>query len=901
MKLFIKTLSMLALASLFVAGCKEQVQEEPVSIKLNKGLITNLPVGSTQTLVATVLPEGADVTVAWTSDNEDIAVVNNDGEVTGIAPGTAVITAQAKDALATCKVTVTAAKPTKIALSSSNLELPVDTQHLLEVVYIPTNAVAADLVWSSSNKKVATVENSGLVTALAEGNTTITVKCNGGMLASVCQVKVIGRNETVVIESISVQPASLNLEVGSESNLTLVVNPDNAVVENVTWTSNNASVVSVDDKGHVKALSAGDATVTVKCNNGAFSADCQVKVNAKDNPGSPDTVKVSEIQMPSTLNLKPGEEKTLDVTVLPADAENKSLKFTSDNDCVIVEEYTGKIKAVKSGTAKVTAEALDGSGVKAVCTVTVKSDSNITSVVLHTDANQSDLQVGLPLQIKTAYNPIDASPNSVSWTVDRSDLAEIDQNGQVTGKLANKNADGEWEQVTVTITADGISASMSLRVIPRQPDAIEVDMPSEGYIRVGQAWNFNPRVLPEGLGFTVYCSASLPNGRPHNEPYSAFVSDVPGEIKGIFAVSNNENLVYTSLRKEVYLQVKPYYVQTITLPQTKEVEVGGSFILTPEFTADVEGYQPTYKDVNWTSSDETKATVDENGKVTALAAGTVQITATTSNSFSVPHGQEQKSATCTLVINEATVSINVGDYYYSDGTWSSELDPSKTVIGVVFARANSASSDSLLAKDYPGCVHGLVLSIEEYVESCTTDRTWLRADLITWMDKNGYNQWSVDDKYCGYNNTQGLIALNAANVKSGDGVIHVDHIDAVLQHRQKVQSPAEASAWYMPSYLEMKELSANLDVVNASLEKIGGTTLRRTYEYVYDRHTGGDPIPTVGTAEQHYYYSNNITESTIYAYNMNTDKLVNPKVSTSPWDSVSGERTPLPVRVVLAF
>ena len=903
MRILVKTLSVLALSSLFVAGCTDPVQEEPISIKLNKGLISNLPVGSSQTLVATVLPEGADVTVAWTSDNENIAVVNNEGTVTGIAPGTAVISAQAEDAVATCKVTVTAAKPEKIALSSSNLELPVDTQHLLEVILTPSHAVAEDAVWASSNPKVAAVENSGLVTALAEGNTTITVKCNGGMLAAVCQVKVIGKNDVVVIESIAVQPTSLNLEVGDESNLELVVNPGNAAVENVVWTSSNTSVVSVDDKGHVKALAAGDATVTVKCNNGAFTADCQIKVAAKDDPtpGPSDPVKVAEIKMPSSLELNAGEEKTLEVTVLPADAENKALKFTSDNDCVTVEETSGKIKAVKAGAAKVTAEALDGSGVKAVCSVTVKASTDITSVVLHTEGNQTDLQVGLPLQMKVVYNPSDAKPNSVSWTLDRTDLAEIDQNGLVTGKFANKTSEGVWEQVNVIITADGISASMPLRVIPRQPDSIELDMPEEGYIRVGQAWNFNPRVLPEGLGYTVYCSASLPNGKPQNEAYGAFVSDIPGEIKGIFAVSNNENLVYTSHRKEISLPVKPYYVETISLPETQEVEVGGSFILNPVFTSDVAGHEPTYRDVTWTSSDETKATVDSYGKVTALAAGTVQITATTSNGYSVPSGQAQKSATCTITINEATVSINVGDYYYSDGTWSSELDPSKTVIGIVFARANSASSDALLAKDYPGCVHGLVLSTEEYVQSCTQNRTWLRADLINWMSKNGYNQWLVDDKYCGYNNTQGLIALNAANVASGDGVIHVNHIDAVLQHREKVQSPAGASAWYMPSYLEMKELSANLDAVNASLEKIGGTTLRRTYEYIYDRVTGGTPVPTVGTAEQHYYYSNNVTENTIYAYNMNTDKLVNPKVSTSPWDSVSGEQTPLPVRVVLAF
>ena len=372
-------------------------------------------------------------------------------------------------------------------------------------------------------------------------------------------------------------------------------------------------------------------------------------------------------------------------------------------------------------------------------------------------------------------------------------------------------------------------------------------------------------------------------------------------IKGIFAVSGHDNLVYDNVRKEVNLSVLPYYVETLTLPATQDVEVGSNFMLVPEFTSDVEGYEPTYKDLEWKSSDPSKATVDANGKVTALAVGKVVITATTTNGYAVPAGQAQKTASCTLNITEATLSINVGDYYYSDGTWSSELDPSKTVIGIVFARANSASSDALLAKDYPDCVHGLVLSIEEYEQSCTSNRSWLRADLINWMGEHGYNQWLVDDKYCGYNNTQGLLALNAAKVKSGGDVIHVNHVDAVLQHREKVKTPSGASAWYMPSYMEMVELSNNLDAVNASLAKVGGTTLRRTYEYVYDRATGGTPIPTVGTAEQHYYYSNNITENTIYAYNMNTDKLVNPKVSTSPWDSVSGEGTPLPVRVVLAF
>ena len=808
MKIFNRLFVALALLAAVITGCENPALEETVALRLNKELISALNIGQTQRLEVKVTPADADVTLVWASDNENVVVVDDSGNVTGVAAGEAVVSVSADKAVAECKVVVVASKPESIRLDAEQLDLEVGQTRKLAAILTPEGAEATDMTWSSSNKAVAAVEE-GLVTAVATGQATITVKCNDGRLAAVCQV-----------------------------------------------------------------------TVTEP---------------------RPDKVFVTSITMPSVLELKEGASSVLVPTVLPENADDKSVTFSAEGDCITVDAQTGKVAALKVGTAKVTATANDGSGVKAECSVTVVGRSTtVETVAIISEGNATDLQVGKSLQLYAQYVPEDVIPNSVSWTVDNTSLASIDQNGLISGLNAVKSDEG-WTSVKVTVNADGVESYLTLRVIPRQPDSIELDLPAKGYIKVGEEWHFNPRVLPEGLGYTVYCSTSLPNGRPQNDAYGVYVSEVAGAIRGIFAVSGHENLVYDNIRKEVNLEVLPYYVETLTLPASQDVEVGGTFMLVPEFTSDVEGHEPTYKDLEWKSSDPSKATVDANGKVAALATGTVVITATTTSGYAVPAGQPQKSASCTLNISEATLGINVGDYYYSDGTWSSDLNPSKTVIGVVFARANSASSDALLAKDYPDCVHGLVLSIDEYVQPATQNRSWLRADLINWMSQHGYSQWLVDDKYCGYNNTQGLLALNKANVKSNGDVIHVYHVEAVKQHREKVQTPAGASAWYMPSYMEMVELSNNLDAVNASLEKVGGTTLRRTYEYVYDRQTGGEPIPTIGTAEQHYYYSNNVAENTIYAYNMNTDKLVNPKVSTSPWDSVSGESTPLPVRVVLAF
>ena len=78
---------MLMVAVLAVVACEDPVQEAPVKVHLNKELISNLPVGSTQKLVATLDPKDAVATVVWSSDNEDVAVVDEEGTVTGVAPG----------------------------------------------------------------------------------------------------------------------------------------------------------------------------------------------------------------------------------------------------------------------------------------------------------------------------------------------------------------------------------------------------------------------------------------------------------------------------------------------------------------------------------------------------------------------------------------------------------------------------------------------------------------------------------------------------------------------------------------------------------------------------------------------------------------------------------------------
>ena len=578
---------LLAACSLF--GCVEPEQEIPVTVRLNKEMISSLSVGASQTLLATVMPKGTEVSLVWASDKEDIAVVDDQGKVTGVTPGTAVISVTADEAVATCEVTVVAVKAEKIALDPKEIELVVDQQRVLEVVFTPAEALASDLEWSVDKSSVATVDNEGKVTAKSAGTCVVIAKCNKGKLAAACQVTVVdkedggnddgGNDDTVVeAESMELDPSTLALKVGNEWTIRTIFHPENATVTDLEWKTSDATVATVEN-GKVKAIKEGDAVITATCNGGKLSATCEVTVSEPDD-----------------------------------------------------------------------------------------EDLSIESVTLYAQDGITDVQVGKTLQLNAVYEPTGAVPTNVSWTIDRPEAADVNQNGLVTGKLANKG-DRDWDKVNVTVTADDKSSTITLRVIPVQPEFIEVDLPENNQLRVGEEWDFNPRVIPEGLGYGVTCSIMKPGNKFTSE--AKLSSDEPGTIAAQFAVATNENLVYESYRRNVNVSVIPYWVESVTLPDAQEMEVGGSIILSPVFTSDVEGVQPTSKELVWTSSDETKAVVDNNGKVTALASGTVEITATTSGGWSVPSGQAQKSAKCTVTISEAEYTIKVGDFYYSDGTTSS--------------------------------------------------------------------------------------------------------------------------------------------------------------------------------------------------------------------------------------
>ena len=712
-----------------ISGCTDPVEEIPVTISLNKTLMSALPVGSQQQLEAVVKPDGADVTVVWESDNEAVASVDADGIVSGVSVGTAVITASAGDASAECKVTVVALKPTAISLTPTKLHLKTGDTQKLVVAFTPAEAVAEDLVWETSDASVAAVKD-GVVTAAGEGEATVTVKCNGGNLAAVCRVNVAEDYVPVYVTEMQLTPSEMSLEAGQKKTIEVTYLPADAEeVTDLEWETSDADVAKVED-GTVEAVKVGKAVITAKCMDGTVTATCQVTVSEKEEP-------------------EPGP-----------------------------------------------------------------GEGGLQAVAINAVGGKADVQVGMELQLELAYTPSTAVPSSVTWSVDTDMFATIDGNGLLKGKYAEKDASG-WKSVVVTVNADGKEASLVVRVIPRQAEEIRVDVPENNRLKVGSGWTFNPVIYPEGLGFNVMAICSYPvfsvlEGVCYTQP------GTPGRYSYTFTLSGHENLLDEyNVKTYVDIDVEPYWVETVSIDSALEMETGSSTTLIPTYTSDKEGVEPTYKDVQWKSSDEAVVKVDGKGNVTAVGAGEATVTVTTSSEWSVPSGSEQKSASCKVTVTQAANPVYVGDYFYSDGTWSTELQSGKTVVGVVFATANATSTDPQLKKDYPECTHGLVVSVKEYDSPIAmvsgADYSWNSVNNYA-LELGGYASMAATDIICGYSNTQAMKAFKAAK---GDYSKYLDVIDG---HDVSV---AGTSTWYMPSQYELSLIGADYSVINERLAAVG--------------------------------------------------------------------------------
>ena len=334
------------------------------SVSLDKTEYTFNTIGNALTLKATVLPADAtDKSVEWSSDNESVATVDNNGRVTAKGNGKAVITVKTKDQekTVTCEVTVSQVV-TSISLNKTSLTLNEGEEETLVPTINPSNAADKTIKWTSSDTSVATVDDSGKVTAVSKGTATIKAEANDGSgKHATCSITV-----KRLVSAITLDKTSIVRYRGTSNvteTITATVAPSDANNTNISWSSSNTSVASVSSAGTVTGKASGTATITVEAQDGSgVKASCEIEVRQY----------VTCITLDKTsLSLVVGQKATIAVvSVLPDNAYNKTISWwTSSDDAVVSVDSSGKLTAKTKGKVTIKAIANDGSGVFATCSV----------------------------------------------------------------------------------------------------------------------------------------------------------------------------------------------------------------------------------------------------------------------------------------------------------------------------------------------------------------------------------------------------------------------------------------------------------------------------------------------------------------------------------------------------
>ena len=337
------------------ATCAVTVTVPVTGVSLNKTTLA-LNVGGSETLTATIAPTNATNTaVTWSSSNTSVVTVSG-GKITAVGAGTATITVTTSDGSYTAKCTVTVGVPvTGVSLNKTTLSLSKGSTETLTATIAPTNATNTAVTWKSSNTSVATVDSDGKVTAVTAGTATITVTTADGSKTATCTVTV-----TVPVTGVSLNKTTLSLSKGSTGTLTATISPTTATNKDVTWSSSNTSVATVDADGVVTAIGAGSAKITVTTVDGNKTASCTVTVK----------VPVTGVTLDKTaITLPVGGTYTLVSTVAPTDASNKNVSWSTSN-ILVASVSDGKITAIAKGTATITVYTDDGE-YTATCVVTV--------------------------------------------------------------------------------------------------------------------------------------------------------------------------------------------------------------------------------------------------------------------------------------------------------------------------------------------------------------------------------------------------------------------------------------------------------------------------------------------------------------------------------------------------
>ena len=444
---------------------KVKVQEEVVKLEKIRASERNITIkeGEKKKINITFSPNNAtNKGINWISENNEVATVSN-GTIYGVSSGNTIIKAISEDGNYEEKIAVKVNKIESsislkdIKLDKTNVNIKVGESANIKVSYEPENATNKNISWTSSNESIATVKN-GLIIGKRQGSCEIYVKSISSGITKTIKVNV----SNIEVSKIELDESNITIEVGESDILVKTIIPSNATNKNVTWVSSDTSIVRVNN-GTITGEKVGTAIVTARTSNGK-EAKCSVKVTAKKTVI--EEVEVKKIVLDKeSATLNEGEKVKLTATIVPSNAKNKQVTWTS-SDTSKATVSNGEVIAKKGGNVTITAKS--SNGYTATCKITILTKTvEVTGIKV--DKTSLTLENGDKAIINGIISPSNATDKKISWTSSNTNVVIVDQNGNVTTKGVG----------TATVTAkssNGLTATCSVTVKEKTIEVTKVSL-----------------------------------------------------------------------------------------------------------------------------------------------------------------------------------------------------------------------------------------------------------------------------------------------------------------------------------------------------------------------------------------------------------------------------------------
>ncbi len=628
-------------AKRITASCNVIVEPTLSSFKLDPNVKEmEMFVGDITTIKAIITPVTiTNATLSWTCstvNNPPFTVAQaSDGKsavITATQTGTAdlVVTNTANNNKVSVRITVKSSIQS-ISLAYDNLERPMYAEGYnmyKDVSYTPANATDVELLWTSSDTGVATVNEEGYVTFVNAGPVVITVrpKNNPNGVVAQCFLTIVGS-----ATSIQLSDTDITMNVGEAKGIDVTYFPVNTIA-NIDWNPDDTSIVSVDYNSDKKIL-----TVTGK-------SPGKTSINAISPQTGVNTIKVTVKQpsesvslSPKALSLRSGQSAKVTATLSPATSTD-SLVWTSLNTGVATVDTNGNVTAVKEGVTFIRVQAFNDKTLRSTEIIQVTVQDGISSISL--DSASKTVKVGKSITLTPIFNPTTAYDKTMSWTSADTGIAKVELSGTSNAKVT-----GVKEGVTLitgTSKDGGHIVSCMITVVSAQDEPTKVTVsPKTKFLAVGKKFTVKATVTGASNKKVKWSSS--------NKKVATVTKK--GKVKGkkvgtayIKAKAKDGSGASARCKVRVVRKIKKLKLNRYSA----KLLIGNSLKLKARLTPK----NATIKTVNWTSSDNSIATVSSTGRVLALAEGLVRITATTKDGT-------KKKATCLINVTEPVEATGV--------------------------------------------------------------------------------------------------------------------------------------------------------------------------------------------------------------------------------------------------